>query len=232
MFDSHRFSSAADWLLMLIKFIAASYGVIVARFAWLVLVEAVSFDEFMIRAAPTICASISCGATWITVPLGAEFLRLFMPTVKSHILGLWITFLLSFLYPIIWVGQVWVMSLFWIETWSFRFTLCSFCRYVVLGTINRFGNLFAKNLVMSVRLSSPWALWIQRQLSLHIPTAAGVLGRWLYIGFMDGSTSVDFFDRYVGSWKLYVRGVIQYSVADDYLCIVQKGMRRAFGFGR
>jgi hypothetical protein len=230
MLDSHRFSPAADWWSMLIKFFAASYGVALFRFAWDVIVEAVTFDEFMVRMVPTICYSISCGATWITVPLGLEFTRLFIPGIKRHSLRLLVTFWLSFLYPIIWVGQVWVMSLFGIETFTFDFRVSAFWRYIVIGTIYRFGNLFAKNLVMSVRLSAPWALWIQRQLSLHIPTAAGVLAKWLWVGFADESPSVDFFDRYVGSGRQYIRGMLQFSVSDDYLCIVQKEMRRALGF--
>jgi hypothetical protein len=229
MLDSRRFSPSREWLLMLLKFIAASYGVIFARFAWLIFVEALTFDQFIVRAVPTICSSISCGATWITVPLAVEFIRLFMPTIKRDVHCLKTTFLLSFLYPIIWVGQVWVMSLFWIETWSFNFTLTSFVRYVAFETVNRFGNLFTTNLIMSVRLSLPWALWIQRQLSLHIPAAAGVVGKWLFVGFVDGSPSVDFFDGYVGSSKCYLGKMVQYSVADDSLCILQKGMRRAFG---
>jgi hypothetical protein len=230
MIDSGRLSPATDWWLMLFKFIAASYGVMFTRFAWLIFVEAVTFDQFIVCAIPTICSSISCGATWVTIPLCIEIVRLLIPTVKNHLLRLNITFLLSFLYPMIWVVQVWVMSLFSIETWNFRFTLSSFVRYVALETANRFANLFAKNLVMSVRLSAPWALWIQRQLSLHIPTAAGILGKWLFFGFVDGCPSVAFFDACVGSANGYLGKMIQYSISDDYLCILQKGMRQAFGF--
>jgi hypothetical protein len=225
MIDLDRFFASA-WCFLGITFISACYGMFFGHLVWDVLIESVTFDQFVARLRSTISSSISLASARMTAQLSTEFLQFLMPSTKSSINSLLTTILFAVICSVTWPIQSEILSLFHIGK---SFHVHKLLSYIVIQTLSRFSTLIARNLLSILHPSSAVGILTHRQIKLHIPYSLGRAIKMIAIGVRDRIPVNDCIASSIGTTHSYVGGMIRWSVSDEYLRIMQERMRSAFG---